>query len=145
MNSWGEAFGEKGTLRLLRQDSEEWVRWSEVFALFRVDGVSQKEPTVGCNQNLSMSMYSHLVILQKYSRDDSVISWWTWEVMASVIRHFGRKHQWSTIQHWIGGILRHWPSATSGNWLWWWPCQCAGLWHAGAPGHRGHCEGYDID
>lgn len=31
MNSWGEAFGEKGTLRLLRQDSEEWVRWSEVF------------------------------------------------------------------------------------------------------------------
>lgn len=51
MNSWGEAFGEKGTLRLLRQDSEEWVldggggnscQWS-----FPI-----QEPTVGCNQNL---------------------------------------------------------------------------------------------
>lgn len=25
MNSWGENFGEMGTMRLLRQDSEDWI------------------------------------------------------------------------------------------------------------------------
>ena len=50
MNSWGENFGERGTLRLLRQDSEEWVRWWSDGERCFVSMDFPKKSLVGCNQ-----------------------------------------------------------------------------------------------